>query len=94
MRTQTKLYEPNQEVPKPLLREPARSMQVASIFKPGLFKGKVALVTGGGTGIGLCITKELLHLGCSVVIASRNKERLLAAAEGLKVSRSTHSLNV
>jgi peroxisomal trans-2-enoyl-CoA reductase len=34
-----------------------------SVFRPGLFSGKVALVTGGGTGIGKAITKELLTLG-------------------------------
>ena len=31
-----------------------------SAFAPGLFAGKRALVTGGGTGIGLAITSELL----------------------------------
>ena len=30
-----------------------------SIFRPGLFAGKVALVTGGGTGIGKAIAGEL-----------------------------------
>lgn len=34
-----------------------------SVFKPGLFKGSVAIVTGGGTGIGRAITYELLTLG-------------------------------
>ena len=34
-----------------------------SVFRKGLFAGKVALVTGGGTGIGKAISKELLHLG-------------------------------
>lgn len=34
-----------------------------SVFKPGLFKGCVAIVTGGGTGIGRAITYELLTLG-------------------------------
>ncbi|XP_037042371.1 peroxisomal trans-2-enoyl-CoA reductase-like [Bradysia coprophila] len=47
-----------------------------SVFKAGLFKNCVAIVTGGGTGIGRAITYELLTLGCKVVIASRNQEKL------------------
>ena len=46
-----------------------------------LFKGKVAIVTGGGTGIGKAITTELASLGCKVVIASRKLERLEIAAQ-------------
>ena len=34
-----------------------------SVFRSGLFSGKVAIVTGGGTGIGKAIATELLHLG-------------------------------
>lgn len=34
-----------------------------SVFRSGLFAGKTAIVTGGATGIGYAITKELLYLG-------------------------------
>ena len=55
-----------------------------SIFAPGLFEGQVALVTGGGTGIGLSVTRELCHLGARVAIASRKREHLDQAAAQLR----------
>uniref|UniRef100_A0A672FJZ4 Peroxisomal trans-2-enoyl-CoA reductase n=2 Tax=Salarias fasciatus TaxID=181472 RepID=A0A672FJZ4_SALFA len=59
-------------------------MAAASVFRPGLFKHKVAIVTGGGTGIGKAISAELLELGCNVVISSRKTERLEAAAQEMR----------
>lgn len=52
---------------------------LASIFRPGLLDGQVALVTGGGTGIGLGISQLLAELGAHVVMASRKPANLEAA---------------
>ena len=45
--------------------------------------GKVGLVTGASTGIGLAIARELHRLGATVVIAARSRERLDRAAESI-----------
>ncbi|ORZ38045.1 putative short-chain dehydrogenase [Catenaria anguillulae PL171] len=52
------------------------SIQYKSVFAPGLFDGQIALITGGGTGLGRCIAHELAGLGATVIIAARRKEPL------------------
>merc|ERR1712227_1052355 len=54
------------------------------IFAPTLFKGKVNIVTGGGTGIGFGVAKGLVQLGSKVVIASRKQEVIDEAKEKLE----------
>jgi citronellol/citronellal dehydrogenase len=51
-----------------------------SVFAAGLFHGKVAVVTGGGSGIGRCIAHELASLGAHVVLIGRKLEKLFDVA--------------
>jgi NAD(P)-dependent dehydrogenase (short-subunit alcohol dehydrogenase family) len=46
--------------------------------------GKAALITGGGSGIGLACARHLLRDGASVTLAGRSQERLDAAAADLR----------
>jgi len=56
---------------------------VPSIFRPGLFAGQVAIVTGGGGGIGFAIARTLCELGARVAIGGRDGEKLRGARERL-----------
>ena len=56
------------------------SAEYASIFAPGLFAGRVVIVTGGGSGIGRCTAHELAALGAQVVLIGRSVDKLQATA--------------
>lgn len=49
-----------------------------------LLNGKIALITGGTTGIGFEIAKAFIHNGASVIITGRNENRINVAVEQLK----------
>lgn len=53
------------------------------MYSKDLFKDKVALVTGGRSGIGYAIAKQFLELGAKVFISSRKEEKLKAASQEL-----------
>ncbi|KAK9016122.1 hypothetical protein V6N11_007202 [Hibiscus sabdariffa] len=55
-----------------------------SPFKAEILKGKVALVTGGGSGIGYGISLELGKHGASVAIMGRRKHVVDSAVDALR----------
>ncbi len=52
-----------------------------AVFAPDLFRGRTALITGGGRGIGKAIALAFARLGANIIIASRNRENLDPTAE-------------
>ena len=55
------------------------------MFEKSIFTNTLTLVTGGGSGIGFAITKKILEHGGTVVIVSRNIEKLETATRNLSV---------
>lgn len=65
-----------------------------SPFRPDLLEGKVALVTGGGTGICRGITEALLRHGCDATIVSRKVDVLESTAAELQTQTGRTCLAV
>ena len=55
----------------------------------GLLEGKIAIITGAGTGIGKGIAKTYSREGAKIVLASRNRATLEKTAEELKAAGGT-----
>ncbi len=65
-----------------------------SPFRPDLFAGRVALLTGGGTGITRGIAEALAAHGADTVLLSRKAEHVQAAAEEIAHTFKTRSLGI
>jgi NAD(P)-dependent dehydrogenase (short-subunit alcohol dehydrogenase family) len=54
------------------------------MLRDDALKGKIIVVTGGGSGLGKAMTKYFLELGAKVAITSRNLEKLEGTAKELE----------
>lgn len=55
-----------------------------TVFRDSLFKDKVVLVSGAGTGLGKAAAEQFARLGASLVICARDADRLEVTAEDLR----------
>ena len=69
-------------------------MTYRSIFSSELFRSKVVLVTGGGSGIGRCVAHELAALGAHVVLVGRKIDKLQAVAGEIAQDGGAASIQV
>jgi citronellol/citronellal dehydrogenase len=70
------------------LNSPSALWKAPTVYRPDLFKGKVALVSGAGSGIGRATALLFARLGASVVICGRTQEKLDVVARFAKSKRA------
>jgi NAD(P)-dependent dehydrogenase (short-subunit alcohol dehydrogenase family) len=66
----------------------------AKMLRDDALKGKIIVVTGGGSGLGKAMTEYFMELGANVVISSRNLEKLQTVAQELEAKYKSKCLAV
>src|SRR5689334_8150005 len=57
-----------------------------SMLPAGTLQGQVAIITGGGTGMGKAMALTFARLGAKIVVASRKLENLEAAVKEIEAA--------
>ena len=70
---------------------PPRSPDAIAALAPGSLKGRVALITGGGSGIGRATAEVLARMGAKVVVTGRREDALADTVSRIEAAGGTAS---